>query len=50
MAELPRGGQAVHGLPYAHSGGQPAVLIRMNAHMTRAMIDSLNQQHARFAE
>jgi hypothetical protein len=36
--------------PYADSGGQPTVLIRMNAHMAHAMIDSLNQQHARFAE
>ena len=36
--------------PYVDPGGQPAVLVRMNAHLAHAMIDSLNQQHARFAE
>ncbi len=36
--------------PFVDPGGQPAVLIRMNAHVAHAMIDSLNQQHARFAE
>jgi hypothetical protein len=36
--------------PFVDPGGQPAVLIRMNAHVAHAMIDSLHQQDARFAE
>jgi len=33
--------------PFVDPTGQPAVVIRMNAHVARAMIDSLNEQHPR---
>lgn len=36
--------------PFVDATGQPAVIIKMNAQVATAMIDSLNQQHARSAE
>jgi len=36
--------------PFVDPTGQPAVLIKMNAHVACAMIDSLQQQHGRVAE
>jgi hypothetical protein len=30
--------------PFVDSAGQPSVVIKMNAHVARAMIDSLQQQ------
>ncbi len=35
--------------PFVDPAGQPAVLIKLNAHVACAMIDSLNEQHARAA-
>jgi hypothetical protein len=35
--------------PFVDPTGQPAVVIRMNAHVARAMIDSLNEQYPRTA-
>lgn len=35
--------------PFVDPTGQPAVVVRMNAHVARAMIDSLNEQHPRTA-
>jgi hypothetical protein len=35
--------------PFVDAAGQPAVLIKMNAHVACAMIDSLGQPHARSA-
>ena len=33
--------------PFVDPTGQPAVIIRMDAHVAHAMIDSLNEQHPR---
>ncbi len=33
--------------PFVDPTGQPAVVIKMNAHVARAMIDSLNEQRPR---
>jgi hypothetical protein len=33
--------------PFVDSSGQPAVIVKMNADVASAMIDSLNEQHAR---
>jgi hypothetical protein len=35
--------------PFVDPTGQPAVVIRMNAQVACAMIDSLNEQHPRTA-
>jgi hypothetical protein len=35
--------------PFVDPTGQPAVVIRMNAQVARAMIDSLNEQQPRTA-
>jgi hypothetical protein len=36
--------------PFLDSAGHPAVVIKMDAHVACAMIDSLDRQHARLAE
>jgi hypothetical protein len=36
--------------PFVDPAGQPAVVIKLNAQVACAMIDSLNEQHARSAE
>ena len=36
--------------PFVDPTGQPAVLLKLNAHVACAMIDSLNEQHAHRTE
>ena len=36
--------------PFVDSTGQPAVLIKLNAHVACVMIDSFNEQHAHRTE
>ncbi len=36
--------------PFVDPTGQPAVLLKLNAHVACAMIDSLNEQHAHSTE
>jgi hypothetical protein len=42
-------GHSVTVSPFVDPAGQPAVVIKMNARVAYAMINSLNQQHSRFA-
>ncbi len=43
-------GQSCAISPFVDSTGQPAVLIKINAHTACAMIDSLNEQYNRSRE